>query len=86
MDSGRLPEELGLGELEIESLRPAGLVRAWLQKPRPNVPIDYAALQLTYRRVLADGGFASQANLERHIGVSRVWVSRVLTGIKRKAG
>jgi len=36
--------------------------------------------------MLADGGFASQADLAHHLGVSRVWLSRVLKGIKRKAG
>jgi biotin operon repressor len=36
--------------------------------------------------MLAEGGFASQTELARHLGVSRVWVSRVLRGIKRKAG
>jgi biotin operon repressor len=32
------------------------------------------------------GGFTSQAELARHLGVSRVWVNRVLKGIRRKAG
>jgi biotin operon repressor len=35
--------------------------------------------------MLADDGFVSQADLDRHLGVSRVWVSRVLKGIRRKA-
>jgi hypothetical protein len=47
-------------------------------------PINYAALQQTYARMLAEGGFASQADLARHLGVSRVWVSRVLIGAKRR--
>jgi len=49
-------------------------------------PINYAALQQKYRQMLADGRFASKADLARHLGVSRVWVSRVLRGIKRKPG
>jgi biotin operon repressor len=48
--------------------------------------VDYEALQQTYARMLADGGFASQADLARHLGVSRVWVSRVLKGIRKQAG
>jgi biotin operon repressor len=36
--------------------------------------------------MLAEGGFASQTELARHLGVSRVWVSRVLKGIKRTTG
>jgi biotin operon repressor len=35
--------------------------------------------------MLADDGFVSQADLARHLAVSRVWVSRVLKGIRRKA-
>ncbi len=85
MDSERLPDEPGLGEMEIESLHQAGLVWPWLQNPSPEVPIEYEALQHTYRRMLADGSFASQADLARHLGVSRVWVSRVLKGGNRKA-
>jgi hypothetical protein len=46
---------------------------------------DYVELQQVYRRILAEGPYANQADLARHIGVSRVWVSRVLKGIKRKA-
>jgi biotin operon repressor len=36
--------------------------------------------------MLADDGFVSQVDLARHLGVSRVWVSRVLKGVKRKVG
>jgi len=86
MDGERLPEELGVTSQEIESLRQVGLVRPLPQKPLPKIRVDYAALQQTYGRMLADGGIASQADLARHLGVSRVWVSRVLKGIKRNAG
>ena len=48
------------------------------------LPIDYGALQQTSRRMLTEGGFASQTELARNLGVSRVWVSRVLKGIKRE--
>jgi hypothetical protein len=60
-----------------------------LRRPRParakKQPIDYAALQQTYRRMLAEGPFSNQTELGRHLGVSRVWVSRVLKGVNRKA-
>jgi hypothetical protein len=59
------------------------------RRPRParakKQPIDYAALQQTYRRMLAEGPFSNQTELARHLGVSRVWVSRVLKGVNRKA-
>jgi len=83
MDSERLPEELGLNEEAIGSLVQGGLVRLRPQKPRPKKRIDYEALQQTYRRMLAEGGFASQTELARHLGVSRVWVSIVLRGNRR---
>jgi hypothetical protein len=82
MDSEGMPEELALAEQDIESLCQEGLVRPRPQKPRPKKRIDYAALQQTYRQMLADSGFASQADFARHLGVSRVWVSKVLKGVK----
>jgi len=36
--------------------------------------------------MLTEGGFVSQTELARHLGVSSVWVSRVLKGIKREVG
>jgi hypothetical protein len=85
MDSDRLPQELGLNEEAIGSLVQRGLVRLRPQKPRPKKRIDCEALQQTCRRMLTEGGFASQIELASHLGVSRVWVSRVLKGL-RKAG
>ena len=62
----------------ITRLQDARLIRL----PRPvrakRQPIDYAALQQSYRQMIAEGGFASQTELARHLGVSRVWVSKVL--------
>jgi len=84
MDSERLPRELGLPEQEIENLLLAGLVRLRPQKPRPKNRIDYEALRQTYHRMLLTGCFSSKAELARHLGVSRVWVSRVLNGIPRR--
>ena len=78
MDSERLPEEIGVTEKDIESLSQAGLVRRRAQKPRPKERIDYETLQQTYARMLTEGPFKSQTELARHLGVSRVWVSKVL--------
>jgi len=86
MDCERLPEELGLDEQDIESVSHAGLVRRRPQKPQPKPRIDHSALRLTYRRMLAEGPFSTQTDLARHLGVSRVWLCRVLRGIKSKAG
>ena len=82
LDPDLLPLELGLAEYDIERLRQAGLVRTPPPTPRPKKRIDYAALQQTYRRMLTEDGFASQADLARYLGVSRVWVSRVLKRAK----
>ena len=86
IDSDRLPQELGLDEEAVDSLVQAGLVRPWPQKPLPKPRIDYSALQQNYARMLAVGRSTSRADLAGHLGVSRVWVSKVLEGIKRKPG
>jgi biotin operon repressor len=44
------------------------------------------ALQQTYARMLAEGPFSSHADLARHLGVGRVWVSKVLKGMKKRTG
>jgi hypothetical protein len=87
MDSQRLPDILELSDHDIDRLRKIGLVH--LPPPAPQAkkpPIDYAAIQQTYRRMLAEGPFSSQTELACHLGVSRAWVSVVLKGIKRKVG
>ena len=86
LNPGRLSNILGLSVEDIERLRNAGLVFRYPEKARPRERIDYEALQQTYARMLAEGPFSTQAELARHLGVSRVWVSRVLKGIKRKPG
>jgi hypothetical protein len=50
MDSGRLPEELGLTDQDIESLSQAGLVPRRPQKLRPKKWVVYEALRLTYTK------------------------------------
>ena len=83
MDSRRLPELLGLCDQDLERLRQEGLVRVPPPATQPKERIDYYELQQTYARMLAEGPFESQAQLARHLGVSRVWVSRVLKGMKK---
>jgi hypothetical protein len=75
---------LRLSAQDIEGLRRTGLVRLPHPMPRPKKRIDYAALQRTYRRTLVEASFSNQTELARHLGVSRVWVSRVLKGINSK--
>jgi hypothetical protein len=48
--------------------------------------IDYVELKAQYEQLLADGTCATKADVARHLGVSRVWVSRVLRDIKRNTG
>jgi hypothetical protein len=77
--------------LEISSggimhLRECGLILPFITEKITRPRIDYVALQQTYRRMLDDGPFTTQTDLARHLGVSRVWVSRVLKGLSKKAG
>jgi len=57
-------------------------VQRLIRLPRPvrakRLPIDYAALRQTFARMLAESPFRSQTEHARHLGVTRVWVSRVL--------
>lgn len=82
MDSKRLPEDLGATEENIESFSQSGVVRRRPQKTHTKTPIDSAALQMTYRRMLAGSSSSNQAEVARHLGISRVWVRKVLKGIK----
>jgi len=36
--------------------------------------------------MLAEGPFSNHTELARYLGVSRVWVSRVLKGVKNRIG
>ena len=85
MDPARLPQMLGLSNQDIARLRQAEMVCVPTPMPRLKERIDYVALQQTYARMLAERSFSSQAELAIHLGVSRVWVSRVVKGIRRKA-
>lgn len=55
------------------------------EKTRPvKEKIDYVALRAEYQQLLSDGTCGTKAEVARHLGFSRVWVCRVLKGIKRK--
>jgi hypothetical protein len=77
---------LPLSPAAITQLQDVRLIRLPRSVRAKKLPIDYAALQQTYRLMFAEGEFASQAELAGELGVSRVWVNRVLKGIKRKPG
>jgi len=81
-----LPSFLPLCAAAITQLQDRGLIGVPRQGRRKRVPVDYVTLRQTYARMLAEGPFSNQTELARHSGVSRIWVSRVLKGIKRKAG
>jgi hypothetical protein len=86
MDSERLPAELGLTDTDVQRLFERGLSRPRPQRARTKVRVDYEALRQTYAEMLREGGFANASELAGHLGKSRVWVSRVLKGIKKNPG
>jgi hypothetical protein len=79
-----LPSSVAISEDAIARLRQHGLIRELEPTPEKRSAIDYEALKHTYRQLLETGSFKIQADLARHLGVSRVWVSRILKGIKKK--
>jgi len=85
VNTAKVGEFLSLGPEEINRLAPlpSGPLPG---KTRPTrAKIDHIALRAQYEQLLADGTCATKADLARHIGVRRAWVSRVLKGIRRKA-
>jgi len=76
---------LPLTEAAINRLCERNLIRCQRHPIAKKQPIDYAVLQLTYTRLLTEGGFSNKAELARHLGVSRTWVSRVLKGITKRS-
>jgi len=82
----RLGESLVLSPEDISCLAPLPL-GPLPGKPHPTrMKIDYVALRAQYQQLLSDGTCATKAEVGRHLGVSRVWVGKVLKGIKRKPG
>jgi hypothetical protein len=81
IDYDRVQAELGVDASDVASLQKSGLVLPFRPAKTSKPRIDYEALQERYRKMLADGPFKTQMDLARHLGVSRVWVSRVLKEI-----
>ncbi len=79
-----LPSSLAIPQDAIARLREHSLIRELQPTREKKTAIDYEALRQTYRQLLETGPFKTHAELARHLGVSRVWVSRVLKGIKKK--
>ncbi len=77
----RLPYYLDLGSVDIDSLVQANLMRrATIRVPRQK--LDYGLLALSYQEKLDSGMFPTRAALARHLGVSRAWVTMVMTKMK----
>ena len=49
------------------------------------IHIDRQALALQYREMLQQRLFNNQADLARHLGVSRVWITKIMNSLKPKA-
>ena len=83
-NTAKLGEYLALAPEELKRLAPL-FPRPLPDSARPiRKRIDYVALRAQYEQLLADGTCATKADVARHVGVSRVWVSRVLRGFNRK--
>lgn len=77
--------ELGVNDNDLADLQKSGLILPFRPAKTSKPRIDYDALQQSYAKMLSDGPFTTQTELARHLGVSRVWVTRVLNGIRKKA-
>jgi hypothetical protein len=79
-----LPPSIAISQDAIARLRQHSLVRELQPTPEKKPAIDYEARRLSYLQLLGTGPYKTHAELARHLGVSRVWVSRALKGIKKK--
>jgi hypothetical protein len=79
-----LPSALPISQGAITRLQEAGLILESNEEGTKKPPTDYRALAQQYREMVHAHGLSNQTELARHLGVSRVWVSRVLKGITRK--
>jgi predicted aminopeptidase len=86
LNAAKLGEFLALSQENIDRLAPL-LSGPPPKEARPTRKrIDYVALRAQYELLLLDGTCATKADVARPVSVSRVWVSRVLRGIKRGVG
>jgi hypothetical protein len=86
IDYDRVQAELCVSDTDVASLQKSGLILPFRPVKTSKPRIDYEALQECYRKMLEDGPFETQTELARHLGVSRVWVSRVLKGRRSITG
>jgi len=47
-------------------------------------PINRIELAKTYLKLIEDGTFKTQAELSRHLGVSRAWITIIMNTLKNK--
>jgi hypothetical protein len=86
VNTAKLGEFLDLSPENIDRLAPL-LPRPLPEETRPTrKKVDYVTLRAQYQQLLSDGTCGIKAEVARHLGVRRIWVSRVLKGIKRKMG
>ncbi len=78
MQQERLAEMLGVSESEINRLCECGLILPRPEPPTPTPKIDYEELATSYQSLMAQLHLGTHAELARHLGVSRMWVSKVL--------
>jgi DNA-binding MarR family transcriptional regulator len=48
------------------------------------IHIDRQALALQYKDMMDQGLFKNQSDLARHLGVSRVWICKIMNSLKQK--
>lgn len=78
VNMAKLGEYLRLAPEDLDRLTPL-LPTPPFKMSRPSrMKIDYATLKAQYERLLSDGTCSTKADLARHLGVSRAWVSKVL--------
>ncbi len=46
--------------------------------------LDRYSLAMRYRELIELGHFKNQADLARHLGVSRAWITKVMNELKRR--
>jgi hypothetical protein len=77
INAARLGEYLKLAPEDLDLLSSLLPVMPHVRTKPVRKTIDYVALKAQYERLLSNGTCATQADLARHLGISRVWVSRV---------
>jgi site-specific DNA recombinase len=76
--------------LDLDNEGVARLTRHFLYPaPRPDrlrrVKLDRIALAKQYRELIDSGLVSNQSELARHLGVSRVWITKIMNSLKTKS-